>query len=89
MSEANKTVVRRIVEEVWNERKHDRIDEFYATDFVNTDPSCPEVKNLEQFKEWLTEIHKGAALLRRPLLTVCGSLYCFILDKFTYLITFR
>ena len=31
----------------------------------------------------------GAALLRRPLLTVCGSLYCFILDKFTYLITFR
>ena len=32
---------------------------------------------------------KGAALLRRPLLTVSGSLYCFILDKFTYLITFR
>ena len=31
----------------------------------------------------------GAALLRRPLLTVSGSLYCFILDKIPYLITFR
>ena len=59
MSEANKTVVRRIAEEVWNERKHDRIDEFFATDFVNTDPSCPEVKTLEHFKQWLTEIHNG------------------------------
>ena len=34
-------------------------------------------------------IDLGAALLRRPLLTGSGSLYCFILDKFTYLITFR
>jgi hypothetical protein len=31
----------------------------------------------------------GVALLRRPLLTVCGSFYCFIPDKFSYLITFR
>ena len=34
MSEANKAVVRRIVEEIWNGKKHDRIDEFYAADFV-------------------------------------------------------
>jgi hypothetical protein len=31
----------------------------------------------------------GAALLRRPLLTVSFSLYCFILANFPYLITFR
>ena len=31
----------------------------------------------------------GAALLRRPLLTICDSLYCFIVDEFFYLITFR
>jgi len=31
----------------------------------------------------------GAALLRRPSLTVSGSLYCFIPDKLSYLITFR
>jgi hypothetical protein len=35
------------------------------------------------------ENNLGVALLRRPLLTVCGSFYCFIPDKFFYLITFR
>ena len=59
MSEANKAVVRRIVEEVWNGGKLDSIDEFYAADFVNTDPSSPEVKNLEQFKQWVAEMHAG------------------------------
>jgi steroid delta-isomerase-like uncharacterized protein len=57
MSEANKAVVRRILEEVWNGKKHDRIDEFYATDFVNVDPSSPEVKNLEQFKQYIAEMN--------------------------------
>jgi steroid delta-isomerase-like uncharacterized protein len=59
MSEANKVVVRRIVEEVWNGKKHDRIDEFYAEDFVNVDPSSPGVKNLEQFKNWVAEMNAG------------------------------
>ena len=59
MSEANKAVVRRIVEEIWNGKKHDRIDEFYAADFVNVDPSSPEVKNLEQFKQWVAEMNAG------------------------------
>ena len=59
MSEANKAMVRRIAEEVWNERKHDKIDEYFAMDYANTDPSCPEVQNLQQFKQWLTEIHNG------------------------------
>ncbi len=57
MSEANKAVVRRVLEEVWNGKKHDRIDEFYATDFVNVDPSSPEVKNLEQFKQYVAEMN--------------------------------
>jgi len=57
MSEANKAVVRRVLEEVWNGKKHDRIDEFYATDFVNVDPSSPEVKNLEQFKQYIAEMN--------------------------------
>ncbi|WP_373500882.1 ester cyclase [Desulfococcus sp.] len=59
MSEANKTVVRRIVEEIWNGKNHDRIDEFYAADFVNVDPSSPEVKNVGQFKQWVVEMNAG------------------------------
>jgi hypothetical protein len=31
----------------------------------------------------------GAALLRRPSLTISGSLYCFIPGKLSYLITSR
>ena len=59
MSEANKTVVRQIVDEIWNGKKHDRIDEFYADDFVNIDPSSPDVKNLAQFKEWVAVMNAG------------------------------
>ena len=59
MSEANKALVRQIVEEIWNGKKHDQIDEFYAADFVNVDPSSPEVKNLEQFKQWVAEMDAG------------------------------
>ena len=37
----------------------------------------------------INNIQLGVALLRRPSLTVSGSLYCFIPDKLSYLITFR
>ncbi len=37
----------------------------------------------------VTAFDLGVALLRRPLLTVSVSLYCFILAKVPYLITFR
>ena len=33
------------------------VDEFYAADLDNIDPSSPEVKNLEQFKQWVAEMH--------------------------------
>ena len=59
MSETNKTLVHRIAEEVWNERRYDRFDKFFAVDFVNNDPCAPEVKNLEQLKQWVVGIHKG------------------------------
>lgn len=59
MSEANKTVVWSLVEEVWKGKKHDKIDEFYASDFVNVDPSSPDVMNLEQFKQYIVEMDTG------------------------------
>ena len=59
MSEENKTIVRRIAEEGWNERKYDIFDEFFSADFVNIDPGSPEVNNLEQYKQWVAMIHNG------------------------------
>ena len=38
MSEANKTLIRRLVEEVQNRHNVDAIDEFIAPSFVNYDP---------------------------------------------------
>jgi predicted ester cyclase len=38
MSEANKALIRRLVEEVQNQHKVDAIDEFLAPSFVNYDP---------------------------------------------------
>lgn len=43
MSEENKAVVRRFVEEVINEGNLDLADELISTDHVNHDPTAPEV----------------------------------------------
>ena len=42
MSESNKTVVRRLIEEVWNKRNPAVADELIATNYVSHDPSTPE-----------------------------------------------
>ena len=47
--EANKALVLR-VEEVWNTGDLSIADEVFATDFVNHDPSAPDVTNLEGLK---------------------------------------
>lgn len=43
MSEKNKALERREIEEVWNKRNPDAVDEIYAPDFVNhsTPPGMP------------------------------------------------
>jgi steroid delta-isomerase-like uncharacterized protein len=42
MSEQNKAISRRLVEEAFNEGKLEVVDELVASDFVNHDPSSPE-----------------------------------------------
>ena len=41
MSEKNEAVVRRMFQEVWNDRKLDAIERFFATDYMNHDPVNP------------------------------------------------
>jgi steroid delta-isomerase-like uncharacterized protein len=50
--EANKAIVRREIEEVWGQGNLATLDEIYATDFVNHDPSRPDVTDLESYKGW-------------------------------------
>jgi steroid delta-isomerase-like uncharacterized protein len=42
MSEANKALCRRVYEEVWNNRNTAAIDELFAANYINHDPSSPD-----------------------------------------------
>jgi steroid delta-isomerase-like uncharacterized protein len=54
MSEQNKAISRRLVEEAFNEGKLDTVDELVAPDFVNHDPSNPDdLRGPEGLKEFV------------------------------------
>jgi predicted ester cyclase len=52
MSEANKEIVRRVLEEYWHNGDEAIIDELFLDDFVNHDLSNPEQRGRKAFKEW-------------------------------------
>jgi len=49
--EENKALVLRVVEEFWNQRKQDVIDEIFDTDYILHDPVVGEVRGPEGFKK--------------------------------------
>ena len=49
--EANKAILRRVLEEVLNQKNLDLADEFYATSYVNHIPPNPEIRGPEGFKQ--------------------------------------
>ncbi len=60
MVEENKRLVRRLVQEVWNWRNLDLIDELIAPEYVRYDPSWPDaVHGREAFREYIS-IMRGA-----------------------------
>ena len=54
-TEDNKALVRRAVEEGWNQGNVAVFDELYAPTFINHDPSFPTVRSREDYKQWVTE----------------------------------
>jgi steroid delta-isomerase-like uncharacterized protein len=54
MSEQNKAISRRLVEEAFNEGKLDVVDELVAPDFINHDPASPEeIRGPEGLKDFV------------------------------------
>lgn len=49
-TETNKATVRRMIEQVWNERRVDLIEEFYTEDYVGHNPGVPPTNGLEVLK---------------------------------------
>jgi steroid delta-isomerase-like uncharacterized protein len=54
MSTQNKTIARRFVEEIFNERKADVAQDFVAPDIVYHGMG-EEVRSLEEFKQWVSD----------------------------------
>lgn len=53
-TEENKTVVRRLFEEVWNQGKMDAVGEILATDYIFHEPVGGEVRGPEDFKQFVS-----------------------------------
>ena len=63
-TETNKAVVHRYVEEGYNAANMAVIDELFATDFLNHDPSAPTVRDLEGLKQLILAQHAAFADVR-------------------------
>jgi steroid delta-isomerase-like uncharacterized protein len=51
--EENKANYRRITEEIWIQGNLALVDELFAPNYVNHDPTNPEVRDLKGFKEYI------------------------------------
>jgi steroid delta-isomerase-like uncharacterized protein len=57
--EENKALVRRLIEEVWNQGHLAVFDELYAPDFLFHDPGLPQVRTREEDKQWIAGVLKA------------------------------
>ena len=55
-TEENKALVRRAIEEGWNQGNVAVFDELYAPNFIFHDPDFPDVRTREDYKQWATGI---------------------------------
>ncbi len=55
-TEDNKALVRRFIEEVWNQHHLAIFDELIASNCLFHDPDLPTVRTGEDFKQWIIEI---------------------------------
>ena len=64
MSEKNKAIARRILDEAWSQGKLDVIDELVDPDFVFHDPMAPGIKGTDGLKQLITMYRTGFPDLR-------------------------
>jgi predicted ester cyclase len=55
----NETILRRDIEELWNQGSLDLADELYAQDVVDHDPSTPDMVGIPAFKQFV-ELYRTA-----------------------------
>jgi steroid delta-isomerase-like uncharacterized protein len=57
--EENKALVRRFLEQVWNQGNLAFVDASYNPDYLHHDPHLPMVRTSEDYKQWVSS-HLGA-----------------------------
>ncbi|HET9493945.1 MAG TPA: ester cyclase [Chloroflexia bacterium] len=55
-TEENKALIQRLVDEVWNTGNLAVATELYAPDYVNHDPVLPDVRGIQEFAAWFTQL---------------------------------
>lgn len=53
MSSHNKDIVRRVVDEVWNQGKLEVLNEVYHPDYKHIDPGSPMISDLDSFRTYV------------------------------------
>ena len=53
-AEDNKALIRRFVEQGWNQKNLVLFDELTASNFSHYDPDFPDVRTCEDYKQWFT-----------------------------------
>jgi len=51
--ETNKAIVQRSADEIWNTGNLAIVDEIYGAEFLNHDPTAPDVRDLESYKQFI------------------------------------
>ena len=54
-SEGNRALGRRLIEEAWNQGKIELVDEILANDYAHHDPTDPDRRTREDYKQWLAD----------------------------------
>jgi steroid delta-isomerase-like uncharacterized protein len=62
--QANMALARRIVEEVWNQHQPQALEQFYAADYTNHNPSGGVTSDREGLRQWASACVAGMPDLR-------------------------
>jgi steroid delta-isomerase-like uncharacterized protein len=72
-TEENKATVLRAYNDGWSKANMQVFDELFAKDFAYHDPGAQDVHNLEELKQWITQLHANWSTFHLEIKDVFGA----------------